>query len=87
MTVDPEVMGGVACFVGTRVPIDTVLASLDEGLTLEEVRQSYADITAAHVSAAREYAAAHPRSNRARRFGEVVLGMRPREKPGSPEAV
>lgn len=64
-----------------------VLASLDEELTLEEVRLSYRDVTEAQVSAAREYVAAHPRPDRARRFGEVAHGMRPREKPGSPEAV
>ncbi len=83
---DPEVMGGLPCFAGTRVPIDTVLASLDEGLALEEVCKSYPFITEGHVSAARAYAACHPRPACARRLAEVSPGrlVRKCSSAGSP---
>lgn len=58
---DPDVMGGAPCFAGTRVPIDNVLASLDKGMSLEEVRKHYPFVTSAHVAAARVYVATHTR--------------------------
>lgn len=57
---DPEVMGGVACFTGTRVPVSIVLASLDEGCSFEEVRRAYPFLTRGHVQAARQMVAACP---------------------------
>ncbi|HRI91035.1 MAG TPA: DUF433 domain-containing protein [Accumulibacter sp.] len=71
VTEDPEVMGGMPCFAGTRVPISIVLASVDDGMSLEEVRESYPYVTEAHVGAARVYAAARPQPSRARRLREV----------------
>jgi uncharacterized protein (DUF433 family) len=80
VTEAPDVMGGLPCFAGMRVAIDTVLASLDEGMSLAEVRDSYPFLTEAHVAAARVYAAVHPRRGRPRRLGEVSSRKRLRQK-------
>ena len=80
ITQDPDVMGGMPCFAGTRVPVEIVLASLDEGMSQEEVRASYPFLTDAHVCAARVYAAVHPRRGRPRRLNESTSGRRLREK-------
>jgi uncharacterized protein (DUF433 family) len=80
VTEDPAVMGGMPCFAGTRVPIEIVLGSLDEGMSLGELRESYPFITDAHVAAARVYAVVHPRRGRPRRAGETWPGRRLREK-------
>ncbi|MBS0341064.1 MAG: DUF433 domain-containing protein [Proteobacteria bacterium] len=80
VTEDPEVMGGMPCFAGTRVPIDMVLSSLDEGMSLAEVCDSYPFLTEAYVASARVYAAVHPRRGRPRRLGEVSSRKRLREK-------
>ena len=52
---DPDVMNGVPCFAGTRVPIDIVLAFVDKGMSLTEVCKHYAFVTPDHVAAARAY--------------------------------
>lgn len=67
----PEVLGGVPCFAGTRVPIDNVLASLDKGVATSRVLQSYPFLTAAHIEAARVYSRVHPRRGRPRRLSEA----------------
>jgi uncharacterized protein (DUF433 family) len=77
---DPDAMGGLPCFAGTRVTIDTVLSSLDEGMSLAEVRDSYPFLTEAHVAAARVYAAIRPRRGRPRRLGEMSSRKRLRQK-------
>jgi uncharacterized protein (DUF433 family) len=74
---DAEIMGGLPCFTGTRVPISNVLGALDEGMTRDETRQDYPFLTDAHVAAARVYAEVHPRRGRPRRLRDV-LGQ-PRE--------
>jgi uncharacterized protein (DUF433 family) len=68
---DPEIMGGLPCFSGTRVPIENVLGSLDEGVSWERVLASYPFLSEAHVEAARAYVQTHPLPVRGRRFGEL----------------
>jgi uncharacterized protein (DUF433 family) len=57
--VDADVMGGTPVFAGSRLPIGTVLASLDAGVHLERLLESWPWLTQAHVAAARHYAAEH----------------------------
>lgn len=75
---DPETMSGAPCFSGTRVPIDVVLASLDEGVSMERLKASYPFLTDAHVEAARTYAAVHPRRGRPRKLIEHNPSLRVR---------
>ncbi len=60
VSVDASVMGGAPCFVGTRVPVANVLASLDEGIGLARLTESWPFLTDAHLAAARAFAAEHP---------------------------
>jgi len=80
VTEDRDVMGGMPCFAGTRVPIEIVLASLDEGMSQSEVRESYPFLTGAHIAAARVYAVVHPRRGRPRGTRESWQGKRLLEK-------
>jgi uncharacterized protein (DUF433 family) len=59
---DPEILSGEPVFAGTRITIDTVLASIDAGIGLARIRASYPIVDDEHIAAARAYRAAHPRS-------------------------
>jgi len=68
---DPEILSGEPVFAGTRIAIDTVLASLDAGINLARIRASFPIVVDdEHIAAARAYRAAHPRS-RGRRISEM----------------
>ena len=41
LSADPEVMGGRTVFAGTRVPVDVLFANLADGLTIDEIIDSY----------------------------------------------
>ncbi len=61
---DPEILNGLPCFAGTRIPIESILASLDEGMSEVELAEHYPDLTPQHIEAARLYAKVHPRRGR-----------------------
>lgn len=52
---DADVMGGMPVFRGTRVPIEVVVASLDNGVSMASVQRAYSFVTAELVNAARAY--------------------------------
>ncbi|MGE4242457.1 DUF433 domain-containing protein [Ramlibacter sp.] len=64
---DPDILSALPCFAGTRVPIETVLASLESGVSMERLVRSWPFLTQAHVDAARIYSLVHPRRGRPRR--------------------
>lgn len=41
VTTDPEILGGTPVFTGTRVPIAVLFENLADGLSLEEILESY----------------------------------------------
>ena len=41
LSADPEVMGGRTVFAGTRVPVEVLFENLAEGLTVDEIIDSY----------------------------------------------
>ena len=57
ISVDPAVVHGQACIRGTRIPVAVVLANLADGLTAEELIQSYPSLTRPAIQAALAYAA------------------------------
>jgi len=61
VSANPQVMGGMPVFAGSRVPIETALSSLAAGVDLEQLKLSYPFLTPAHIEAARAYALTHPR--------------------------
>ncbi|HEX9459333.1 MAG TPA: DUF433 domain-containing protein [Thermoanaerobaculia bacterium] len=42
---DPEILGGEPVFVGTRVPVQTLLVYLEGGETLEEFLDNFPTVT------------------------------------------
>ena len=61
---DPEVLGGIPVFAGSRVPIESILASLKEGVTSERLRAIYPFLTDRHVEAACTYTLVYRRRGR-----------------------
>lgn len=55
MSVDPEILGGTPCFTGTRVPLETVLDNLGEGLSVSEIIESFPTLSPEHVLAVLEW--------------------------------
>ena len=55
-----ELVDGTPVFRGTRVPLDVVTASLDNGIPFERVQASYGFLTPALAEAASAYLLAHP---------------------------
>ena len=57
ISVDPQVMHGVACIAGTRIPVSVVLDNLAAGIGMDELLASYPSLTPEAVRAALAYAA------------------------------
>ena len=57
ISVSPAILHGKACIRGTRIPVSVVLANLAEGLTSEQIVQSYPSLTSVAIQAALSYAA------------------------------
>lgn len=55
VTTDADILNGLPVFRGTRMPIETVVASLDNGIGLDNVQRSYAFVNDELVNAARAY--------------------------------
>jgi uncharacterized protein (DUF433 family) len=45
VVIDPEIMGGLACFAGTRVPIRALLDYIEGGETLGEFLRQYPTVS------------------------------------------
>lgn len=57
ITSDPELMGGVPCIRGLRIPVATVVGMVADGMTVEEILDAYPDLEAEDVGQALHYAA------------------------------
>jgi uncharacterized protein (DUF433 family) len=55
---DPRICGGTPVIKGTRVPVRTILASLAEGATVEEILEDFPTLTERDVRAVIAFAAA-----------------------------
>ena len=49
LSIDPEVMYGDLCFVGTRVPLPVLLDNLDEGMGVDEFVEEYPTVSKSQV--------------------------------------
>jgi len=54
---DPQICDGQVCAKGTRVFVTTILDSLAEGASREEILRSYPTLQPEHIEAAMAYAA------------------------------
>lgn len=55
ITIDSDKMGGVPCIRGLRIPVATVVGMVAEGMTADEILESYPYLEAADVREALEY--------------------------------
>jgi uncharacterized protein (DUF433 family) len=45
ITVDPEILGGVPVFRGTRVPVEALLSNLEAGVSLKEFLDNFPTVS------------------------------------------
>ncbi len=57
ITTDPDVMGGVPCIRGFRIPVATVIAMFADGMTGEEIIADLPDLTHEDITESLRYAA------------------------------
>ena len=59
ITVDPQIHFGKPCISGTRIPVQSILELLDEGLSFTEIiRDYYPDLQIEDIRACLRYAIA-----------------------------
>jgi uncharacterized protein (DUF433 family) len=59
VTKNPNVLGGRPVFRGTRVPVETVFENLADGLSVDEIVESYPSLDKRDVIAVLEQACEH----------------------------
>ncbi len=69
VTIDPDVMGGMPCIRGLRIPVATVVAMVADEMTSAEILAELPDLETDDVAEALRYAAEAVR--------ERALPMRP----------
>jgi uncharacterized protein (DUF433 family) len=57
ITTDKEVMGGLPCIRGLRMPVATVVAMIADGMTNDEILAEHPDLTQEDIHKALLYAA------------------------------
>ena len=55
---DPEIMGGVSVFTGTRVPVDSLIAHLKAGDSLEQFLEGFPSVSREQAEGFLDYALA-----------------------------
>ncbi|MSP02287.1 MAG: DUF433 domain-containing protein [Acetobacteraceae bacterium] len=55
---DPEILGGRPVFRGTRVPVEVLFENLEDGLSIDEIIESYPSLNKEDVIACLEGACA-----------------------------
>ena len=57
IAIDPDIHHGDPCIKGTRIPVAMIVGSLADGLTFDDIRQDYPQLTDEDLYAALAYAA------------------------------
>jgi len=57
VSIDPDLRHGEPCIRDTRIPVAVIVGSLADGLTEEEIRKAYPQLTPEDIRAALAYAA------------------------------
>jgi len=57
ITINPDLHHGAPCITGTRVPVATIVGSLADGMSPDEVIASFPQLDEARIQAALAYAA------------------------------
>ncbi len=58
ITVDPKQMGGVPCIRGLRIPVETVVGMVADGMHHDEILQAFPDLELEDIQQALRFAAA-----------------------------
>ena len=56
ITTDPDVIGGLPCIRGLRLPVATVVAMVADGMTTEEILAEHPDLASADIHESLLYA-------------------------------
>jgi uncharacterized protein (DUF433 family) len=87
VTQDPEILGGIPVFKGTRVPVYDIAALVDAGTSTERILKSYPSLKDWQVELAPIYARAVPPKGRPKRnpsqarVGKSIVKKRLRHSP------
>ena len=57
ITTDPDLLGGVPCIRGLRVPVATVVGMVADGMTVEQILADFPYLEAEDIAEALRYAA------------------------------
>ena len=57
ITADSQMMDGVSCIRGLRIPVATVVGMVADGMSTSEILEAYPDLEAADISEALRLAA------------------------------
>ena len=57
ITTDPDVLGGVPCIRGLRIPVATVVGLVADGMLVEEILADFPYLEAEDIAEALRYAA------------------------------
>ncbi len=57
ISVDPEIHHGEPCITGTRIPVSMIVGSVADGMSFDEIIDSYPQLNKESVKAALAYAA------------------------------
>lgn len=57
IVIEPDIHHGDACIKGTRIPVTTIVGSLADGMSHQEILDNYPQLTEADIQAALAYAA------------------------------
>ena len=57
ITAKPEIMAGVPCIAGTRIPVSVVVGMVAEGMGSEQILADYPTLTADDIRESLRYAA------------------------------
>ena len=55
ISVDPEICHGKPCIKGTRVLVETIVASLEDGMTADQIHSHYPSISYQSIEALARY--------------------------------
>ncbi len=57
VVIEPDLHHGDPCIKGTRVPVAMIVGSLADGMTAEDIREAFPQLTGEDIRAALAYAA------------------------------
>jgi len=56
ISIDPNICHGKPCIKGTRIMVSVILAQLEEGLSFDEIKEEFPELSDEDIKQALEYA-------------------------------